>query len=603
MAEQYLVNITVGPVQEFIASARKLRDLWYGSYLLSELSKAVARTLHQNGCTLIFPALNQPEDLAADSAMNVANKILACTASRADPKELVERSRDAFVQQWKEFCNNAMTTAGQKMVDTVLFQKQVEDFGEFFAAWAPYSASDYTGSLDRCEQLLAGRKSLREFQAPSWSGDGKPKSSLDGIRESVVILAPAGNRAFQIKGGEKLDALGIVKRFGPWNHPDRPHFDNLAEVAAEPYLSGLAAASQSDPDILRILSELPPINAIYPSPVTRPPATPTLWDKWPQGLSTDLLHPAVLEAERKLSGQHHAQDHEVLVCWEQLSKTLNGLWKKTTMPQPYICLLVGDGDTMGKTLNQLSRVDLHQQFSQKLDEFARDVHQALSAHGGKIVYSGGDDVMAYAPLHTALACCEAVRDLFQEKMVEACNGTQVEPPTFSLGMAIVHMHMPMHRALDLARKAERQAKEMGRNRLTIIQSKRSGSDILIHGNWRSQHGRPSLPKRLLAFAEAYNRGVLSSRLAYQLREIGKECGEQLAWSRRGALLIPQNPATAEAVRLVCRKKITRADAELLLNGQESIRQLADELVIAHQLSRALAISRAEWNIEGGSEYE
>ena len=35
---KYLVEIAVGPVQAFIASARKLRDLWFGSTLLSELS-------------------------------------------------------------------------------------------------------------------------------------------------------------------------------------------------------------------------------------------------------------------------------------------------------------------------------------------------------------------------------------------------------------------------------------------------------------------------------------------------------------------------------------------------------------------------------------
>jgi CRISPR-associated protein Cmr2 len=34
----YLMIIGIGPVQEFIASARRSRDLWFGSWLLSELS-------------------------------------------------------------------------------------------------------------------------------------------------------------------------------------------------------------------------------------------------------------------------------------------------------------------------------------------------------------------------------------------------------------------------------------------------------------------------------------------------------------------------------------------------------------------------------------
>ncbi|HTQ79571.1 MAG TPA: type III-B CRISPR-associated protein Cas10/Cmr2, partial [Thermoanaerobaculia bacterium] len=38
-----ILLITLGPVQDFIAAARRCRDLWFGSWLLSELSKATAQ--------------------------------------------------------------------------------------------------------------------------------------------------------------------------------------------------------------------------------------------------------------------------------------------------------------------------------------------------------------------------------------------------------------------------------------------------------------------------------------------------------------------------------------------------------------------------------
>ncbi len=38
----YLFQVGLGPVQSFIASARRSRDLAFGSSLLSELSKAAA---------------------------------------------------------------------------------------------------------------------------------------------------------------------------------------------------------------------------------------------------------------------------------------------------------------------------------------------------------------------------------------------------------------------------------------------------------------------------------------------------------------------------------------------------------------------------------
>ncbi len=41
----FLFIATIGPVQPFIASARRTRDLYVGSTLLSELSKAAAKEI------------------------------------------------------------------------------------------------------------------------------------------------------------------------------------------------------------------------------------------------------------------------------------------------------------------------------------------------------------------------------------------------------------------------------------------------------------------------------------------------------------------------------------------------------------------------------
>ena len=54
MILEYLLQITLGPVQDFIMTARRTRDLWFGSYLLSECSKAVAKSISDKG-KLIFP--------------------------------------------------------------------------------------------------------------------------------------------------------------------------------------------------------------------------------------------------------------------------------------------------------------------------------------------------------------------------------------------------------------------------------------------------------------------------------------------------------------------------------------------------------------------
>src|SRR6266536_3608800 len=78
---EYLFLVSIGPVQDFIASARRSRDLAFGSWLLSELSKAAANKIKAENelKSLIFPAPD-PQDkdsLSPGNSLNVANKIVA----------------------------------------------------------------------------------------------------------------------------------------------------------------------------------------------------------------------------------------------------------------------------------------------------------------------------------------------------------------------------------------------------------------------------------------------------------------------------------------------------------------------------------------------
>lgn len=42
---EHLLIVSIGPVQDFIAAARKCQDLWFGSFLLSELATERAQGL------------------------------------------------------------------------------------------------------------------------------------------------------------------------------------------------------------------------------------------------------------------------------------------------------------------------------------------------------------------------------------------------------------------------------------------------------------------------------------------------------------------------------------------------------------------------------
>jgi CRISPR-associated protein Cmr2 len=57
---KYLTLFTIGPVQRFIAQARKLQDLYAGSFLLSYLSKKAMCAAKTQGATILFPDPEQP---------------------------------------------------------------------------------------------------------------------------------------------------------------------------------------------------------------------------------------------------------------------------------------------------------------------------------------------------------------------------------------------------------------------------------------------------------------------------------------------------------------------------------------------------------------
>lgn len=596
-APQYLVSIAVGPVQEFIASGRKLRDLWYGSNLLSELSKAVVRSLSAQDCELIFPAVADPNQLAIDSDLIVANKILAVTPKGVAPQEILTRAKQDYLHFWRELCDQILKRLPANSIDNDRYIKQVGDFGEFYGVW---TLNDfYKDARLLTEQLLAGRKSLREFQAPSWKGAGIPKSSLDGIRENVVVLPKVLEGQFLLKKGEMLDALGIVKRKGVHAKTrGRPKFDNLSEVAVQPYLAGLAYDDQAK-QIFRTtdLSSFLASHSIESPPERE--KSPFL----PKGFPVEWLLPACLaEVER----EYAVKDDPI---WKQLTMEIQTLHNYAGQPQPYACLLVGDGDHMGKTLNTLDAVEAHKRFSTAMNGFSQAMQTLIPGHGGGLIYSGGDDVMAYLPLHTGLACVCDIQKLFADAMTEACRETGIaEPPTFSAGLVIVHHHMPLHSALDLARRAESVAKNQGgRNSLAIIQAKRGGSEQCIYGKWEATEGLAPFQVRVQTMVNQHGSGAIPSRLGYQFRQIAVQTGEVLEWQPPAEKAIPKNASTALARRMLARKRqesgpfVTEADQVTIMAGRTNLRRLADELVIAGQFAAAISLAKGKVQAKEGAQ--
>ena len=218
----YLLSIAIGPVQDFIAAARRSRDLWFGSYLLSELSKAIALGLHHRGAQLIFPPPPTGlEELNPASSFNVSNKIMAIVASRPDADLLAALRADA-----QQILQRAFASAEKKINDRIKLEQsfcreQLASLLEFYAVWVPYSESNHAVCRGESELLLAARKATRDFPAHQGHA-GVHKSSLDGFRENVLLHSTRMKRAalHDLRQGQLLDAIAVLKRFAS---PEKGH--------------------------------------------------------------------------------------------------------------------------------------------------------------------------------------------------------------------------------------------------------------------------------------------------------------------------------------------------------------------------------------------
>src|SRR6266542_178643 len=121
----YLFSLSLGPAQEFIAAARRTRDLWFSSWLLSELSKAAAKEIGKE--RLIFPSVSDDRELEPGSEFNVANKILAKVDD--DPQRLGEGVKAAVRNRLNEIREEAFRDlpAGSCNLDKA--KAQIDDLG------------------------------------------------------------------------------------------------------------------------------------------------------------------------------------------------------------------------------------------------------------------------------------------------------------------------------------------------------------------------------------------------------------------------------------------------------------------------------------------
>lgn len=588
----YIVILAVGPVQSMIAAARKSRDLWSGSALLSELAKACALSLAQQGAELIFPAITTQHELKPNSDLSVGNKIqvLIQAADQRQVKSIVDAAKAATRQR---FIDEAALAKGeishQQDLRDNIWQQQVNDYVEVQAAWAKVDETrpeGYQQAVELASKILAARKATRDFNQCSSNPYSEalmlPKSSLDGVRETVLHESQGNNLKnltrlqLGLSPSEQLDCLGIVKRLGLKRQADQ--FTPFTRVAAQPWLEQVLKQGS-------FRQQLTALNQQYQRLVDLRLATKV---KGNQGIYQDLPFDGQLLYRSRLDVEisNYRYDPEASSALATFKQAIEPLWRQFGQPCSYGVLLLADGDRMGELLDQAKTLQDHKTITLALSSFAGGVAALMRQYQGHCIYAGGDDVLGFVPLHQAYACAKALSEAFHAALAEVATRLQASLPTLSVGMAISHVMTPLGVIRELAQKAEKYAKgdhlqevALRRNALGVCLDVRSGNVTLLRLPWNDSAAQQQFNN----WIACYTQHQLPSRIAYETREIDLRTKHiskdpQIQQGIRHA----EFKRMLKKARLMNGQKITEP-VQVQLNQRElriGLQSLADELIIA-----------------------
>ena len=266
----------------------------------------------------------------------------------------------------------------------------------------------------------------------------------------------------------------------------------------------------------------------------------TPWNIEAEFLSTDYLER--LKYKEEIDGESINRDilENYIKILKQVFKAIKEFtgrdFEKEFNKAPYFGIMYSDGDNIGKILGgekEFIKKDFnknfHIEFSKKLSEYAK--HVAVEIEKGpdngnenessppgfaKIIYAGGDDVFAFlhpSEITRALrVTSQRYKEFLQNLLVE-------EKATTSAGVVLGHAKVSLKYLLKKAREAEKIAKNtFGRNAFVIKVISRSGEETTFGSKYSYSQGfRPlDLLEELI---KLYQRGLISSKLPYTIREI------------------------------------------------------------------------------------
>ncbi len=480
MTDQIYTAISFAPVQGFIEKSRKLRDLFGASLILSYLSRKLIERAQELKFDVISPGLLSFKE-------GMPNRILVKGNTTLNRDEV----KNTLINEWGKILDHCRIWVESHVErDEYYWSQKEEEKGKLkgeWERWKSYAWEVFWGqgsTVSAAMEDLETRKLKRDWIAMNWVGESSSLSGTDAIA---------------------WDRLG--------NESDRPWEWSQHKEAVEQFYTELAQASEGASSASNDLGKFidPSERLSIPELVKR---LVTRYDDIGKHFGSEFRFDSLAEMVRlSQAGQ-------------------SGHWTGWFM---------GDGDKVGDALKNLAKnpddIQPLKDFSNAMRKWGQDFRQNFPENLGRVIYAGGDDflgVIYSKKTNQPISEQQALQWLMGLNEQWQKHGQDI---TLSVGFVWAGHSVPQRDVLQHCREAEKRAKSLGRDRVTIRVLFNSGQyvqwtcpwdylDILT--KYRDRNGKTwGDPK--LNWTHLYNDwATLKARHAIRLRNFSEEPDDRIA---------------------------------------------------------------------------
>ena len=567
MEDKKILSFSIGPVQSFITQARKTKDSFSGSKLLSDIIHHVLSKFSEE--QIIFP------DKKIESK---PNRFIVLLDRDIDENYIVEKVENIARTKYLDIAENTYKDIFGDDIMPIGFNEQIKDFLDINWVVLDYDERNYKEMYNELDSLMGSIKNTRIYKQIKYTqfelGEKGKKCNICGERNALFYkkrppksLQPLQYKIVKddfISENESLCAICFTKRY----------YEREAKDGIFP--------STADISLMNVINKLG--EKIFNSP--------TLKDKGK--FTADLLFEENINMEYikengMLNGTLTKNEEEKLIkeLKAEEKRVKNEIKAEDLKLSKYYGIISFDGDSMGKWLSggridgtEKNLLNFHRELSSLLGEFSDKARNTIIAPKGRIIYAGGEDFLGFINLENLFIVMKDLRQLFDitvNQPLKKYYKNEQDNLTFSAGVCITHYKTTLSNSIIWAKKMEEKAKDIDdKNAFAIAVLKRSGEIKMTSFKWRGDEETDyTIIELAKGIIDALRKGYFSDSFIYALGEtiqkLPDECKSQKDINKE----VLDNMIKYEIKRLL---KRSADNSKLGSNADDRIEKMVNSLI-------------------------